>query len=160
MDNAYAAIGRAVFYSQIFETALIPIFEFFKLHTEPGYAEKTGGLLPVGAFKVPVRNIIKALAANENIAPDLEERLSNYIEERHVLIHRWVQENGLPKEDDAEGFAPYVALANRVEQEAKVLTRMLTGYMLKYANPEWAAIHRDEYKSKIGELFLRSHIDD
>ena len=45
MENAYTAIGRAVFYAQIFETALVPIFEFFKMQAEPGYAEKTGGYL-------------------------------------------------------------------------------------------------------------------
>jgi hypothetical protein len=33
MQEAYAAIGRAVFAAQRFETALVPIFEFFKLQT-------------------------------------------------------------------------------------------------------------------------------
>ena len=46
MEQAYAAIGRAVAFAQIFETALIPIFEFFKMQTDPGYLEKTGGYVP------------------------------------------------------------------------------------------------------------------
>jgi hypothetical protein len=71
MEHAYSAIGRAVFAAQLFETALIPIFEFFKMQTEPGYLEKTGGYLPAGAFKIPIKNVVKALSAKGNSVPPL-----------------------------------------------------------------------------------------
>jgi hypothetical protein len=158
MQHVYAAIGRAVFFAQLFETALIPIFEFFKMQTEPGYLKNTAGRISAGAFKVPVKNIIKALSTTGSISPDLEERLSRYVEDRHLLIHRWVQEHGWPDDNDAEGFVPILELANRVEAEAKQLTRSFAGYMTKFANPEWAAQHADEYKAKIAQLFHQAHI--
>lgn len=122
MEYAYSAIGRAVFAAQLFETALIPIFEFFKMHTEAGYLERTGGCIPSGAFKIPVKTVVNTLAANGSLAPDLEERLAKFVEDRHTLIHRWVREHGWPDENDAPGFAPIIELANRVEREAKSLT--------------------------------------
>jgi len=159
MEQAYAAIGRAVAFAQIFETALIPIFEFFKMQTDPRYLEKTGGYVPAGAFKVPAKNVIKALSAKGDIAPDLEARLNSYVEDRHVLIHRWVQENGWPAENDSTGFAPIVELANRVEHEARALTRLLTGYMVQFAEPEWAAANGEDYKVKMAVMFQRAHME-
>lgn len=160
MEQAYAAIGRAVAFAQIFETALIPIFEFFKMQTEPGYREKTGGYVSAGAFKVPVKNIIKALSAKGDLATDLEARLTLYVENRHLLIHRWFQTNGWPAENDAAGFAPIVELANRVEREAKELTRLFTGYMVKFAEPEWAAANGEDYKARMATIFHRAHIEE
>lgn len=160
MEQAYAAIGRAVAFAQIFETALIPIFEFFKMQTELGYIEKTGGYLPAGAFKVPVKNIIKALSAKGDIAPDLEARLNSYVEDRHLLIHRWVQQNGWPADNDAAGFAPIVELANRVEREAKELARLLAGYMVSFGEPEWAAANAEDYKARMAAIFHRAHLKE
>lgn len=158
MEHAYAAIGRAVFAAQLFETVLVPIFEFFKMQTDPGYLEKTDGYIPAGAFKVPVKSIVNALSTKGSIAPDLEERLSKYIEDRNTLIHRWIKERGWPDENDANGFAPIVELANRVEREAKWLTSSFAGYMVKFNDPDWVAEHGDEYKERMAELFHRAHI--
>lgn len=158
MEQAYAAIGRAVAFAQIFETALIPIFEFFKMQTEPGYIEKIDGYLPAGAFKVPVKNIIKALSVKGNIAPDLETRLNSYVEDRHALIHRWVQQYGWPVDNDAAGFAPIVELANRVENDAKELTRLFVNYMIKFSEPEWTGANAEDYKARMAAIFLRAHI--
>ena len=158
MEHAYTAIGRAVASAQIFETVLIPIFEFFKMQTEPGYLEKTGGYVTAGAFKVPFKNIIKRLSENGEIAPDLETRLNSYIEDRHRLIHRWFQENGWPAENDAVGFAPIIELANRVEREAKKLTRLFAGYVARFSEPEWSAANTEDYKARMAAIFQSAHI--
>jgi hypothetical protein len=159
MEKAYAALGRAVFAAQLFETALIPIFEFFKMQTEPGYIAKTGGYVSAGAFKIPIKNIVKYLSEKGSIASDLEARLAKYVDARHLLVHRWVQQHGWPDDNDAQGFAPIVELASYVECEAKELTRQFAGYMVKYADPNWAAGHDAEYKERMRELFQRAHID-
>ena len=101
-------IGRAVVSAQMFETMFICIFEIFKMQTEPGYLEKTGGYVQAGSFKVPIKKVVKLLAEKGNIAADLETRLTAYVEDRHTLIHRWFQENGRPADEDVEGFAPLI----------------------------------------------------
>lgn len=159
MEKAYAAIGRAVVFAQIFEAALIPIFEMFKMQTEPKYLEKTGGYIPAGSFKVPVKSVIKTLSSKGNIAPDLETRLNSYVEDRHVLIHRWFQEHGWPTDNDAAGFAPIVELASRVESEARELSRLFAGYMVKFAEPKWAAANGDDYKTRMEAIFHRAHTE-
>ncbi|MDA1082743.1 MAG: hypothetical protein O2973_13960, partial [Gemmatimonadetes bacterium] len=116
----------------MFETTLVPIFEFFKMQSDPAYLERTGGYIPAGAFRVPVKSIVRTLADGGNIAPDLEDRLSRYVEDRHTLIHRWVQERGWPDDSDAAGFVPIIELAVRVENEAKSLTVAFARYMVKF----------------------------
>ena len=106
MEQAYAAIGHAVFAAQNLETVLIPIFEFFKMQTAPGYLEKTGGYVSTGAYKVLIKNVVKFLSERGSIAPDLEARLAAYVDARHLLVHRWVQQHGWPADDDTQGFAP------------------------------------------------------
>lgn len=80
MEYTYAAIGRTVFAVQLFETVLVPIFEFFKMQSDLQYLEKTGGYIPAGAFRIPVKSVVNTLAASGSIAPNLEERLSKYAE--------------------------------------------------------------------------------
>lgn len=159
MEKAYAAIGRAVAFSQIFETALIPIFEMFKMQIESGYLEKTGGHIRAGAFKVPVKNVIKILSSKGDIAPDLEVRLNSYLEDRHTLIHRWFREHGWPADNDAPGFAPIIELANRVESEARELSCLFAGYMVKFVEPEWAAATGDDFKARMAAIFHRAHME-
>lgn len=159
MEHAYTAIGRAVFAAQIFETALIPIFEIFKMLAEPGYLKKTQGHLPAGAFKLRITDVIAALKKKGDIAPDLETRLRSYVNDRNLLIHRWVQERGWPADNDPVGFAPIIELANRVEHEAHDLARRFTGYVVKYAEPEWSTAHADEYKARMANVFKQAHIE-
>lgn len=157
MNDAYAAIGRAVFFAQIFEMVMVTVFEAFKMQTDPGRLQKTGGMISAGAYKVAIRNIVKELSAVESIAPDLEGRLNSYINDRHQIIHRWVLENGCPEDNDAVGFAPLIALAERVESESKELSKMLLGYVLSYAQavPE---LSKEEYMARVSQIFLRAHV--
>ena len=159
MDETYAAIGRAVFAAQLFETVLVPVFEFFKMKTVAGYVEKTGGLVRAGAYKIPIASIVRELSTTGSIASDLEARLTAYVEDRHTLIHRWILDNGWLDEGDFEGLAAVTSLANRVEREAEALARHVVGYMVRYANPAWAAEHRDEYEHRMSQLFHKAHID-
>ncbi len=158
MQRAYAAIGRAVFAAQVFESVLVVVFEIFKMKSDPAYLGKTGGYIPAGAFKVPVKSIVNALAAKGIIASDLEERLSQFAEDRNTLIHRWVQEHGWP-DDDEDGFRPIIELAGRVELEARQLASSFAGYMVKFANPQWASEHGEDYEEHVAKLFHRVHID-
>jgi hypothetical protein len=145
MEKVYAAIGRAVFAAQIFETVFIPAYEFFKMHTKAGYLEKTGGYVQAGALKVPIKSIVKALAEQGNIAADLEDRLTAHVGDRHLLIHRWFQQYGWPADGDHLGFEPIVDLANRVEREAQNLARLFAGYIARLASPEGAHIEPGDY---------------
>jgi hypothetical protein len=45
MEQAYAAIGRAVIAMQMFEVAFVSIHEGFKMITDPAYVQATGGMI-------------------------------------------------------------------------------------------------------------------
>ena len=154
MEVAYIAVGKAVLAAQMLETALVPIYEIHRLHTEPARLQETGGFLAAGAFKVPVANIVKALATKGSIAPDLQARLVKYNEDRHLLVHRWVQEQGSPVSADAAYFLRLATHALQVEREALDLARIIVGYVVRYAEPEWAAANMDEFRAKMRNIFL------
>jgi hypothetical protein len=160
MEHAYAAIGRAVVAAQMFETALVSVFEFFKMHTKLGYLEKSGGYVSAGAFKVPIKSIVNMLSQQGDIAPDLEDRLTAYTEDRHVLIHRWTQQHGWPADGDVNGFVPVINLANRVNQEARDLTCLFVGYILKFSGPDGANMEPEDYKLRIAAMFKCVHLDE
>jgi len=40
MDEAYIAIGRAVFAVQMFEMTIVPLFMMHKVHSEPGIGHR------------------------------------------------------------------------------------------------------------------------
>lgn len=160
MQDAYAAIGRAVMAAQSFETAMVPIFEVFKVHTDLDYSVKTGGNIPDGAFKVPLRNILKELTERGGVAPELGAVIDAFIEDRHTLIHRCIQTYGCPRDGDAEGFAPIIELAHRVEKTAKQLIQTIVGYFLEYGEPEWAAANPDESKARLADIFRNTGLKE
>ena len=159
MERAYAALGRAVASAQFFDTALAPILVFFRIPPIPDAPDPRGGQVPAEAFRLPVRQLIQALSEQGTLAPDLETRLVTYFERRHLLIHRWFQEQGWPADEDAEGFAPVLALADQVESEAMELTRIFTGYMVGYADPAWSNATVEAYKVRMWALYHRAHLE-
>jgi hypothetical protein len=152
-ERAYNAIGRSVISAQLFETALVPMFEFFKMVLDPDYREQTHGYVAVGKFKVPVRNIVKELATRGDIAPDLEERLSKYVDDRHLLIHRWTVEKGVPSSGDSEASEEIIVLADRVSREAETLRRNIITYMLSSQDLK----DMSEYRRRVGRMFQDGH---
>ena len=157
MDTTYIAVGRALLATQILETALVPIYELYRVSTEPDRLAKTQGYLSAGAFKVPTSTIVKMLSDKGSIAADLETRIKAYIDNRHLLVHRWTQEHGVPATE--KDFLLLAMLALKVEMEARELSRILARYVVKHSGPDWAAANLDDYKLKMAGIFLEAHTD-
>jgi len=136
MQEAYAAIGRAVILAQTFEVAFVVLAEALKMTADADYLKKNAGCIPDGAFRNATKNIVKELAKRAAIEPDLENRLIAFIEVRHTLVHRWVLSKGWPHDgsDDSE-FGAIIALANHVEHEARSLLAMVSAFVLTHFGP-------------------------
>ena len=157
MEQAYAAVGRAIVAAQIFETELVPIFELHRVHAEPDRLSETKGYLSAGAFKMPITNIVMFWNSRGSIASNLEARLHSYIQDRHLLVHRWLHENPLPLDCDPETMRPLMEHAQKVEHEATELARLIVGHVVKYGEPEWAASNPEEFSAKMAALFRPAH---
>ena len=153
MKSVFESIGRAVYAVQLFETILIHIFEFYKMATRTDYFDKTKGYIPEGAFKLPIKAIVKELRKKDEIDPELAKRLENYAEDRHLLIHRWFNENGISTDPKSETNQNLKKLAIKVEKESKSLASDLLRYMVKYSNPDWAVNNQHEYTVRINQIF-------
>ncbi|MBN3758381.1 hypothetical protein G3N95_36110 [Paraburkholderia sp. Tr-20389] len=162
MEQAYAAIGRAVIAMQMFEAAFVSIHEGFKMITDPAYLQATGGMIEEGKYKTATSNVVKVLSQRGQIAADLEDRLNTLIDRRHELMHRWFLRNGWPANDDNDpaSYAEVIRLAQWVRTEADAITYMMAGYMLKYAHPEQHEKDPEAVKRAVTELFHRVHVQE
>jgi hypothetical protein len=156
MSQALASVGHAVWMCQVFETLLAPIYEFFKMNVQPGYFDKTKGFVPDSAYKNPLRSIVKELSARNQIDISVEAKLDRYIEDRHLLVHRWFIQNGWPSDDYEEGWRALEIHANSVRDQAQELARYFTGYIVEHAAPGLAEKDPSAYTEKLSILFRQS----
>ena len=150
---AFSEVGRAIHVAQSFEMVLAQLFEFFKMQEDMNYAVKTSGFIAPEAYKAPLRNLLKRLQERGQVEPTFAARLDQYIEARHVLVHRWVLQNGLAAPDDIAHWESLARHAKSVTVDAEYLMGYLLRYILKYADPAWAATNPDEYKHRMANLF-------
>ncbi|WGS53754.1 hypothetical protein LFL96_22170 [Paraburkholderia sp. D15] len=160
MEQAYAAIGRAVIAMQMFEVAFVSIHEGFKMITDPAYLQTTGGMIEEGRYKNATANVVKALSQHGQIAADLEDQLNTLIDRRNELMHRWFLRNGWPANDDNDpaSYEDVIRLAQWVRTEADAITRMMASYMLKYAAPDQHARNPEAVNQAVAEMFHRVHV--
>jgi hypothetical protein len=161
MEQAYAAIGRAVIAMQVFEVAFVSIHEGFRMINDETYREATGGLIAPEKYKNASANLVKQLKAQGDIADDLEARINALIENRNRLMHRWFLQNGWPWPDtsNAADYATVIELAEGVRNEADALTHLMAGYMVKHAHPVAARKDPEAYKQAMAEFFHKLHMD-
>ena len=150
----HEAVGRAVLWAQVFETVFIVCFDLLGM-----LKGKASSLIDPKRFKVPTRNLIKELSNANTIAPELEGQINELIENRHLLVHRWYQENGLPGEDNAADILKLTRLAHDVEQNSKRISALLAGYIVCWGkvNPQQHQL-TDAERTRMLKLFQRAHL--
>lgn len=160
MEQAYAAIGRAVIAMQMFEVTFVSIHEGFKMITDTGYLRATGGIIEESRYKTASANVVKVLKEREQIAGDLEDRLNTLIARRHELMHRWFLQYGWPANDDNDpkSYAEVMRLADWVRAEANAITGLMAGYMLKFADPTQHEKNPQAVKEAMTEMFRKLHL--
>lgn len=156
LASAHTAIGRAICASQAFEITLTISFEFFRMVNEPDYMAVAQGYSEAGRFKAPLKNLLKALSARNEISVTLEADISDLLERRHTMVHRWSYEQGLADADDEEHWRRYESLARSVEFDSNRIAHLLVSYILKWGEPEWAEANKQEYLVKMKNLFHHS----
>lgn len=156
LAQMHEAVGRAVLWAQMFETVFAVCFELIGM-VETGVSN----LIDPKRFKEPTRNLIKKLALTNNIAPEFEGQINDLIEKRHLLVHRWYHENGLPGEGNTEHIARLIQLAHEVEQNSKRISGLLAGYIVHWGrlNPAQNAMV-DAERTRLLALFQRAHLGD
>lgn len=155
MEQAYAAIGRAVIAMQMFEVAFVTIHEGFKMITDPAYLRVTGGMIDEKRYKIATSNVVKILSARGQIAPDLEARLNTLIDRRNELMHRWFLHHGWPGNgnNDPDSYAEVIRLAQLVHSEANAITLMLVEYVVKQASYEQHQVNPGAVENAIAGVF-------
>ena len=156
ISRMHEAVGRAVLWAQAFETVFAVSFQLL------GIVE-SGVSIPFDEkrYKTPTRNLIKELSGANNIAFEFEGQLNALIEQRHLLVHRWFRENGLPGDEDHADISKLIQLAHEVERESKRISGLLAGYVVRWGrlNPAQDVLV-DSERTRLLALFQRAHLGD
>lgn len=156
LAQMHEAVGRAALSAQVFETVFAVCFQLLGI-----LVTGVSSLIDEKRFKTPTRNLIKELSAANNIAPEFEEQLDALIDKRHLLIHRWYQECGLPGEEDTDDISKLTLLAHDVEQESKRISGLLAGYIVCWGRFNLKQnLLADPERTRMLALFQRAHLGD
>ena len=155
--SALAETGKAVLVSQNLEKLLLEMLEFRKLHQDFDYAKRTNGALTPESYKLALMNGLKRLRKQGAIHASLDAALVKYIEDRHVLVHRWALQHGFPDHADAGAWQALAAHARSVSAQAAQLFGFFTTYLAEYAMPEVAASDYPTYQARMLSMFNREY---
>ena len=150
---ALAETGKAVLISQNLEKLLLEMLEFRKLHQDFDYAKRTNGALTPESYKLALMNGVKRLRDQRAIHASLNAALVKYIEDRHVLVHRWALQHGFPDYADVHAWEALGLHARSVATQAAQLFGFFTSYLAEYAMPEVAARDYPTYQARMLNMF-------
>ena len=154
---AFAEVGKAVLVSQNLEKLLIELLEFRKLHQDFDYATSTNGEMTPEMYKLNLTNGVKRLRTQNAIHPSLDTALVKYIEDRHVLVHRWALSFGIPDDKDTHAWQTLQSHANSVLRQAAKLYGFFTSYITEHAPIEVAAKDYAGYQYRMLSMFNREY---
>jgi hypothetical protein len=128
-ENVNASIGKAVLAAQYFEQWLVRAYYHMRIVTEDDFSLTDAQLSDYRLFKNPTKNLIKSLAQCSQIDPEFETRINDLLEQRHVVVHRWLLSNGSPFGLTTEQWDQLATVAETVASEAMELSFLLLGHM-------------------------------
>lgn len=152
-NAAFTEIGKAIFVSQQLEKILIEMFEFRKLHLDFEYAKETMGAIAPELYKMALMNGIKKLRSQNAIDPSLDKALVKYIDDRHVLVHRWCLNHGFPDYADAQAWNKLHAHAKSLVKQVAQLYDFFTSYLAEYGTMEVAIKDYPAYEARMLNMF-------
>jgi hypothetical protein len=158
--NAIAALadtGKAILVSQTLEKLLVELLEFRKLHQSFDYAISTNGAVAPELYKMALMNGVKRLREQGALHITLDAALVKYIEDRHILVHRWAINHGFPSDVDIVAWQLLQAHARSVGDQAARLYGFFVSYLAEYAMPEVAAKDYQTYQHRMLNMFNREY---
>ena len=152
---ALAETGKAVLVSQNLEKLLIEMLEFRKLHQDFDYAKSTNGAVGAGLYRMALMNGVKRLREQNAIHHSLDVALVKYIDDRHILVHRWALEHGFPDYENVQAWNKLAAHARSVAAQAVQFFGFFTLNLAEYAMPNVAAQDYPKYQERMLSMFNR-----
>ena len=152
----HEAIGRAVLMAQVFETVFVVCVELVLSMRKVDIGESSEPINP-NRFKVPTKALLKELAERNDIDTTFESQIGDLVEKRHLLIHRWYLENGLPGDEDTEEIKQLTDLTVEVENGCRRIVALLSGYVIKWLTGENQDSTFAKRLSKANRIFHDAH---
>jgi hypothetical protein len=124
----YQAVGLATLGSQIFEKVFVVTVRFAVMQDDVHSFDGIKSVETAKAFKQATTALLKQISGSVHIA-QLEERISQLLEDRHRVIHRLVDEGGWPGPCTDAQRGEILDLCARVRSESVALSEALAPLM-------------------------------
>jgi hypothetical protein len=128
-DQAHQAIGLAVLGCQAVEVLFaLCVRQAFGQAQASTLRETTP--LEKNFSKPPMKRMLAELRKHADVSAEFESAMLSFIDRRHILVHRWAIEHGLPEDDAAHMKLAMFAI--EVAQDAVGLSQLLHGYVINW----------------------------
>jgi len=154
--DLFEALGRAACVSQLFEFTFITAVRLALNQPNVSTLEEVIPLLITKSFKQPITALLRELVEGDAIDPTIVNRIVNWIECRHKVIHRQFPESGWPTEEETEKSRTFFEQCNAVVNEGDALIREFVPIVLQWMAkfPESASV-----VASLNELLKQPRID-
>lgn len=152
-DQVHASIGKAVLAAQYFEQWMVTAYYQLRLIAEQDFKLSEEQLSDHRVFRVPTKNLLKALSEKSQISSDFENRINSLLEQRHIIVHRWFLINGYPSAQTEEKWRELGLLAEFVSREANELSFLLLTALRNCLGQNIAGAPRDELERELLRAF-------
>ncbi len=152
-DNVNASIGKAVLAAQYFEQWLVCAYYYMRIVTEDEFSLTDAQLSDYRIFKNPTKNLIKALSQSSQIDAQLESRINDLLEQRHMVVHRWFLVGDTPEIQISDRWDKLAEIAESVASEAMELSFLLLSYMREGLKQQLAGEASCNVKEHMARMF-------
>jgi hypothetical protein len=128
ISQMYRSVGMAVFACQTLELTFVLcvklVFQQNHVH-ELQYIDS----LNSNSFRTPTKALLKELAKYIEIDYHFSDTLSDIVDRRHELIHRWGLKNKIPVMGDIVGNKKLIEFSNKLALDASGVSTILISYI-------------------------------
>ena len=125
LNDAHATIGCVVSNGQFFEVVFVLCAKLVYAQKD---AQTVAEIAPLGpkTFKAPTTALLRELRDHVKVSEKFEELITDVVDRRHTLIHRWLLEKGWPQDDgESAAIAELTEFSRALNEDLIALTRIL-----------------------------------
>ena len=124
-EEAFAAVGKAVANCQFLEWTFVVCTKLAYARQDVKVASEIEPLNKK-TFKVPTMTLLQELRKHVEVSATFDATLTDVVERRHILVHRWQTEKRWPhSDDDRAAIRELTEFANKLSIDLDAVSRVL-----------------------------------
>lgn len=126
------AIGKVVYASQMFEFVFTITVRLAIKQRDVHHKKDFQPIIEATGFKTAVANWLKDPLVKAALSEEQAKRIAQWVEYRHLIIHRWFLEEGWPTDKEAQKIEAFINKCRTTEYEAYALSAELCDLLIPW----------------------------